>query len=83
MQTNQATARRHLKSDGYMMYPNLFLNTGYRENTSATYLLIGSHNVGKDSSSRELSGALDIVVLWFLTLISAPKSLIYNGPTVL
>lgn len=83
MQTNQATAKRHLKSDGYMMYQNLFLNTGYRENTSATYLLIVSHTVGKDLTSWELSGALDIVVLWFLTLTSVLKSLIYNGPSVL
>lgn len=67
MQTNQATARRHLKSNGYRMSQNLLLNTGYRENTSATV----SHNVGKDPTSWELSGAPDIVVLWFLTQISS------------
>lgn len=66
VQTNQATAGRHLKSDGYRMSQNLLLNTGYRDNTSATV----SHNVGKDPTSWELSGAPDIVVLWLLKVSS-------------
>lgn len=67
-----------------MFQNSLVLNTDYREKTSATSLLILSHDsvncISWESSKKDLLDITAILLANFST--SVDKSLIYSGSTV-